>query len=339
MSEGGTSAMLYAATYPQRVSALVLFNAYARFLRGADYPCGLPPELSQHYIDAVRANWATKALIEILAPSRVSDEPWCQWYMRAARLGGSPATSVRFLRAIMDTNVHRVLASIQAPTLVLHRRGNRHARVEHGRYLAQHIPGAIYRELDGDDHEFFAGDTVALADEVEEFLTGVRPLETTDRVLATLLFTDIVGSSRRAAEMVDRAWRKLLDAHDAVARTQLERYRGREVKATGDGFLATFDGPGRAIRCAVELVAGLRGLGLDIRAGIHKGEIEIRGDDIGGIAVHTGARVADLGRAGEVLVSSTVKDLVAGSGIEFEDRGEHELKGVPGSWRLFAVTG
>jgi class 3 adenylate cyclase len=224
------------------------------------------------------------------------------------------------------------------PTLVLHRRGNRHARVEHGRYLAQHIPSAIYRELGGDDHEFFAGDIAALAEEIEEFLTGVRPLATTNRVLTTLLFTDIVGSSQRAAEMGDQAWRKLLDAHDAVVRIQLERFRGREIKATGDGFLATFDGPGRAIRCAVEVIAGLRGLGLDIRAGLHTGEIEIRGDDIGGIAVHTGARVADLGSAGEVLVSSTVKDLVAGSGIQFEDRGEHELKGVPDMWRLYAVA-
>jgi len=339
LGEAGTSAMLYAATYPERVSALVLFNAFARFLRGPDYPCGLPPESCERYIDAVRATWATMAPIEITAPSMVSNERWCRWFMRAQRLAASPATLARIFRAFTDTDVHHVLASIQAPTLVLHRRGNRHVRVDHGRYLAEHIPGALYRELDGDDHLFFAGDTDAVADEIEEFLTGVPPVLATDRVLATVLFTDIVGSSQKAAELGDRAWRKLLDAHDAVVRTQLERFRGREVKATGDGFLATFDGPARAIRCAGDLAGRLRSLGLDIRAGLHTGEVEVRGDDIGGIAVHTGARVAALAKAGEVLVSSTVKDLVAGSGIDFEDRGEHQLKGVPGTWKLFSVTG
>jgi class 3 adenylate cyclase len=237
----------------------------------------------------------------------------------------------------METNVHHVLPSIQVPTLVLHRRGDRQARVEHGRYLADHIPGAAYRELDGDDDLFCVGDTGVLADEIEEFLTGVRPGPPIDRVLTTVLFTDIVDSSKKAAEMGDRAWHKLLDAHDAVVRTQLERFRGREIKTTGDGFLATFDGPARGTRCASELVLGLRSLGLAIRAGLHTGEVEVREDDIGGIAVHVGSRVADLAGAGQVLVSSTVKDLVAGSGIEFDDRGEHELKGVPGTWRLFAV--
>ena len=339
MGEAGTSATLYAATYPERVSALVLFNAAARFFRGPDYPCGVPPELGERYIDAVRAKWATMEQIEVVAPSMVSDERWCRWFMRAQRLGASAASAAERFRAVANSDVHHVLASVQAPTLVLHRRGNRHARVEHGRYLAEHIPGADYRELDGADHHFAAGDTDGLADEIEEFLTGVRPALATDRVLATVLFTDIVGSSQKAAEVGDRAWRKLLDAHDAVVRTQLERFRGREVKTTGDGFLATFDGPARAIRCAVDLSTGLRGLGLDIRSGLHTGEVEVRGDDIGGIAVHTGARVAGVARAGEVLVSSTVKDLVAGSGIVFEDRGEHELKGVPGTWRLFGVVG
>lgn len=338
MSEGGTAAMLYAATYPERVSALVLFNSYARFLRGPDYPCGLPPDMAEHYLDSVRRNWATRAMIEFSASSMVANERWCRWFMRAERLGGSPATIAGFFRAVLDTNVHRVLSSIQAPTLVIHRRGNRHARVEHGRYLAEHIPTAVYRELDGDDHHFSAGDTDAVADEIEEFLTGVRPVTLTDRVLATVLFTDIVGSSEQATEMGDRAWRKLLDAHDAVVRTQLERFRGREVKNTGDGFMATFDGPARAIRCALELVGGLRSLGIDIRAGLHTGEVEVRGDDIGGIAVHTGARVAALAEPGAVLVSSTVKDLVAGSGIGFADCGEHDLRGVPGTWRLFSVA-
>jgi class 3 adenylate cyclase len=337
VGDTGAAAMLYAATYPERVSALILFNAFARFIQGPDYPCGLPAEMSERYIDAVRATWGTAAQVEINAPRMVSNDQWCRWFTRAQRLGGSPAAAARFFRATTDTTVHHVLASIQVPTLILHRRENRVARVEHGRYLAEHIPGAAYRELDGDDHLFFTGDTDTVGDEIEEFLTGVRPALATDRVLATVLFTDIVGSSQRAAELGDRAWRKLLDAHDAVVRTQLERFRGREVKTTGDGFLATFDGPARAIHCAVELIAGLRSLGLDIRAGLHTGEVEARGDDIGGIAVHTGARVSGLAEAGEVLVSSTVKDLVAGSGIGFEDRGEHELRGVPGTWKLFSV--
>ena len=337
LGEAGPATMWYVATYPERVSALLLYNTFARFLRSPDYPCGLPPERAERYLEAVRTTWATMTQVEFVAPSMVSNEQWCRWFMRAARLSGSPNSAALFLELVMETNVHHVLASIQVPTLVLHRRGNRHVRVEHGRYLAEHIPGAIYRELEGDDHVFFAGDSDGLADEIEEFLTGARPTVLSDRVLATVLFTDIVGSSEKAAELGDRRWRKLLDAHDAVVRTQLERFRGREVKTTGDGFLATFDGPARAIRCAIELTAGLRALGLDIRAGLHTGEVEVRGDDIGGIAVHTGARIATLARAGEVLVSSTVKDLVAGSGIEFDDRGEHDLKGVPGSWHLFAV--
>lgn len=337
MGDTGAAAMLYAATYPERVSALVLFNAFARFVRGPDYPCGLPAEMSERYIDAVRATWGTAAQIEINAPSMISSERWSRWFLRAQRLGGSPAAAARFFRATADTTVHHVLASIQAPTLVLHRQGNLVARVEHGHYLAEHIPGAVYRELEGEDHLIFTGDTDVLGDEIQEFLTGVRPVVASDRVLATVMFTDIVGSSQKAAELGDRAWRKLLDAHDAVVRTQLERFRGREIKTTGDGFLATFDGPARAIRCAVDLAAGLRDLGVDIRAGLHTGEVEVRGNDIGGISVHTGARVAALAGPGEVLVSSTVKDLVAGSGIGFSDHGEHALKGVPGTWRIYAV--
>jgi len=338
LGENGPASMLYAASHPERVSALVLFNSYARFLKGPDYPCGLPHEKADRFLAAVRETWATMAAVEYLAPSMVANEGWSRWYMRSARLSTSPNAAVSAMRNLLDTRVPHVLPSIQAPTLVVHRRGDRHVRVEHGRYLAEHIRGAQYRELDGEDHLFFAGDTDALADEIEEFLTGVRPVAVTDRVLATVLFTDIVDSSTRAAQLGDRAWRKLLDAHDAVVRTQLERFRGREVNTTGDGFLATFDGPARAIHCAKELTSGLRALDLAIRAGVHTGEVEVRGDDIGGIAVHTGARVAALARAGEVLVSSTVKDLVAGSGIAFESRGEHELKGVPGSWKLFAVT-
>jgi class 3 adenylate cyclase len=338
IAEGGPGAMLYAASFPERVSALVLVNAFARFVRASDYPLGLPPELVGRYVEAIRSNWATTTHVELLAPSMVGDEAWSRWWLRAQRLGETREEVTARWRAIIETDVHHVLSSIQVPTLVVHRRGSRHVRVEHGRYLAEHIPGATYRELDGDDHIFYAGDADALLDEIEEFLTGVRPPATTNRVLATVLFTDIVGSSGQAAELGDERWRKLLDAHDAVVRSQLERFQGREVNTTGDGFVATFDGPARAIRCAGDLVAALRPLGVEIRAGLHTGEVELRGGDIGGIAVHTAARVQAVARPSEVLVSRTVVDLVAGSGIEFAHRGEHELKGVPGSWQLFAAT-
>jgi class 3 adenylate cyclase len=337
MSEGGTSAILYAATYPERVSGLILFNSFARFVRGPDYPCGLPPELADRYIEALQDNWAGVALIEVTAPSMVGNERWCRWFLRAARLGGSPATSAKFFRAILDTKVHHALASIQSPALVVHSIGNRHARVEHGRYLADHIPGAIYRELPGNDHEFFAGQTDEVVGEIEEFLTGARAASVIDRVLATVLFTDIVNSSQKATDVGDHAWGRLLDTHDAVVRMVLERFRGVEIKTTGDGFLVTFDGPGRAARCAISLVSQLKELGLDVRAGLHTGEIDVRSGDIGGVAVNTTARIVALAGPGEVLVSSTLKDLVAGSGLRFEDRGERELKGVPGLSRLFAV--
>jgi class 3 adenylate cyclase len=337
IAEAGTAAMLYAATFPERVSALVLVDTFARFVRGPDYPLGLAAEHVERFAEAMEANWATPAQTGFVAPSMVDDERWSRWWLRSQRLAVTPGVAAASWRTLIETNVHHVLPSIQAPTLVLHRRGDRHARVEHGRYLAEHIPDATYRELDGDDHVFFAGDADALVDEIEEFLTGVRPPAQTDRVLATVLFTDIVDSSERATTLGDERWRKLLDAHDVVVRSQLERFRGREVNTTGDGFVATFDGPARAIRCAVDLVGALRALGIEIRAGLHTREIELRGDDIGGISVHTAQRVQSKARPGEILVSRTVTDLVAGSGITFHDRGEHQLKGIPGSWTLFAI--
>jgi class 3 adenylate cyclase len=334
----GGPTMFFAASFPERVSALILFNAYARFVRGGGYPCGLPPELKDRYVDAVRQAWGTSATLDVLAPSMKGNERWCRWFLRSQRLGASGASAgYLFDTGSMDTNVLHVLASIQAPTLVVHRRQNAHAHVEHGRYLAEHIPGCSYKELSGGDDAFCAGDTDALVDEIEEFLTGMRPAPPTERVLATVLFTDIVGSSKRASEIGDRAWRTLLDAHDATVRAHLERYRGREVKTTGDGVLATFDAPARAIRCACAIRDAITGLGLDLRSGLHTGEIELRGDDVTGIGVVIGQRVSAFAGPNEVLVSRTLTDLVAGSGIDFDDRGEHELKGVPGIWHLFAV--
>jgi class 3 adenylate cyclase len=334
----GCPTMFFAASFPEHVSALILFNAYARFVRGGGYPYGLPPEMKDRYVDLLRREWGTSATLDVLAPSMKGNERWCRWFLRSQRLGTSGAGAGYFFETVMgDTNVLDVLASIQAPTLVVHRRQNPHVRVEHGRYLAEHIPGCTYKELAGDDHAFCAGDTDALVDEIEEFLTGVRPAPPTERVLATVLFTDIVGSSQRASKIGDQAWRTLLDAHDAIVRAHLERYRGREVKTTGDGVLATFDAPARAIRCACAIRDAITGLGLELRSGLHTGEIEVRGDDVTGIGVVIGQRVSALARPNEVLVSRTLTDLVAGSGINFDDRGEHELKGVPGTWRLFAV--
>lgn len=336
-SEAGKPAMLFAATFPDRVASLVLFNAYARFLRAPDYPFGLPAPSVDRYRETIRKGWGTKGQIELVAPSMAADERWCNWYLRSARLGGSPGDALEFMQANFDSNVHRVLPSIQAPTMVIYR-PNRHVRLEHSQYLVESIPGALLRQLPGEDLTMAAGDCDALAAEVEEFVTGCRPAASTNRILTTMLFTDIVGSTQKAGAVGDRAWLKLLEAHDSLVRNELERYRGREIDTAGDGFLATFDGPARAIRCGVELVDAIRRLGLDIRAGVHTGEVEVRQRGITGIAVHTGARLAALANPGEVLVSSTVRDLVAGSGTTFEDRGEHELRGVPGTWRLFGVV-
>jgi class 3 adenylate cyclase len=244
----------------------------------------------------------------------------------------------KIVRMAMDTDVRHILPSIRVPTLVVHRIGDKTTRIEGGRYLAQHIPGAKLVEVSGIDHFPWVGDTDAILDEVEQFVTGTRRGAESDRILATVLFTDIVGSTERAAALGDRRWRSLLENHHRLVRTELGRYRGREIDTAGDSFLATFDGPARGIRCAHAITAGVRQLGIDVRAGLHTGECELMGDNVGGIAVHIGARVAAAAGAGEVLVSSTVKDLVAGSGIGFADRGTHVLKGVPGEWRLFAAT-
>jgi class 3 adenylate cyclase len=282
-------------------------------------------------------NWGTAIGIEMFAPSRANDERFREWWARLLRLGASPQAAVANLEVAWDIDVRGILSTISVPTLVLHRSGDLMVPVESGRYLASKIPGARYVELPGDDHLPFVGDTDALVAEIEEFLTGTRSTPVTDRILATVLFTDIVGSTERAAELGDRRWRELLDAHDAVVARNVERFRGRVVKTTGDGALATFDGPARAISCAREIRDGVRALGIEVRVGLHTGEVEVRGEDLGGIAVHIGARVAAQAAPGDVLVSSSVPPLVAGSGIEFEDRGEHSLKGVPGDWRLFAV--
>jgi class 3 adenylate cyclase len=275
----------------------------------------------------------------MFAPSTVGDPRIEEWWGRFLRPGTSPSGAVSLFDLYKEIDVRDVLGAIAVPTLVLHRTGDLIARIAGGRYIADLVPGARFIELDGSDHLPFVADWQAIIEEVEEFITGARHHHEPDRVLATVLFTDIVGSTSRAAQLGDRGWRELIERHDQLVRRQIDRFRGRPVKTMGDGFLATFDGPARAIRCARSIASEVRDLGIEIRAGLHTGECELRGDDVAGMAINIGARVSSLAGPGEVLVSSTVKDLVFGSGIEFEDRGAHELRGVPGEWRLFAAAG
>jgi class 3 adenylate cyclase len=338
-SEATIPCAMFAATYPARTSALVMYGGMPRALEAQDYPWGIPPEAFDQYLEAVPELWG-KSLptLSLWAPTRAENRTEQEWFARYGRLAVSPGAAVTLFRSFRDTDIRDILPSIRVPTLVLHRTEDTLIPVEHSRHMAEQIPDAKLVEVPGEDHLWWYGDQDAIVDEVQEFLTGARPAPQADRVLATVMFTDIVGSTERAAELGDRRWRELLERHEAVVRRELVRHRGTEVKTTGDGFLATFDGPARGIRCARSIAEGVRSLGIEIRAGLHTGECELRNGDVGGIAVHTGARVSAQASAGEVLVSSTVKDLVAGSGIEFEDRGSHELKGVPGEWRLFAVS-
>jgi class 3 adenylate cyclase/alpha-beta hydrolase superfamily lysophospholipase len=338
-AEGGEMAMLFAATYPERTSALILADTCARLLRDVDYPYGLPADRVAQFLQRFEELWGTGGTVDFVAPSLAHDERFRRWYGRYERLAIGPRAATTMYAAHFERDLRGVLPSIRVPTLIFHRVGNRHIRVGHGRYLAEHIAGAKYAELPGEDHVFHVGDSEAMLGAIEEFLTGVRSAPELDRVLATVLFTDIVGSTERAATLGDRAWRALLDTHHGIVRRELDRHRGREVHTVGDGFLATFDGPARAIHCARAIRDGVRPLGIEIRAGLHTGECELMGADVGGIAVHIGARVAARAATGEVLVSSTVRDLVAGSGLRFADRGTHHLPGVPGEWRLFAVEG
>jgi class 3 adenylate cyclase len=337
-SQGGQMAMLFAATYPAQVSALVLADTCARQYDAGQTPGGFAIAERELSLDAVERSWGTASTLEFLAPSLAHDDRFRAWYARYERLSMGP----RMVRAVVagdfDNDLTAVLPVIRASTLVLHRAANRFIPVERGRAVAAGIAGARFVEVDGADHLFHAGNPDALLGEIEEFLTGVRSVPESDRVLATVLFTDIVGSTKRAAAIGDRRWRDLLDRHHEIVRRELARYRGREIKFIGDGVLATFDGPARAIRCACAISAALGALGLEMRAGLHTGEVELVGDDIRGISVHVGARVASEAKAGEVLVSGMVKDLVAGSGIHFDDRGVRALKGVPGQWRLYAAS-
>lgn len=339
-SEGGPLSMLFAAAHPERTRALILDGAEVRERRDAEWPWG---ESTEEEFEAAMATiserWGRPGgrFIEYFAPSQEST-PWLtDWSARLQRNATTPAGAEAFMRMAFDIDVRDIVPTIRVPTLILHSEGDRMCHVENGRYLAREIPGARYVELPGADHvPWFEPERVV--GEIREFLTGRRVAMTSDRVLATVLFTDIVGSTDRAALLGDRRWRELLEAHNAIVRSQLERFRGVEVNTAGDGFLATFDGPARAIQCGREIGRQVKQLDLEVRAGVHTGEVERVGDDVAGIAVHIGARVAGLAGPGEVYVSGTVRDLVAGSGLEFTDQGSHALRGVPGEWRVFAAA-
>jgi len=336
---GAQLGAIFAASHPERTQALVLINSFARLRRADDYHPGMPEHIQRMVLDAIREGWGTGMALATLAPDFANDEQALRWWASVERATGSPRRAVRKQELVMDTDIRHVLPAVTVPTLVITTQGNPYVIPEHGRYLADHITGARLLELPGAAHwPWASSDALASMDAIEEFLTGTRAQLGSERILATVAFTDIVGSTELAAELGDRRWRELLETHDSVARREVERARGEMVKTFGDGMLATFDGPARAIRAVRRIEESLAALGLPIRGGLHAGEIEVREGDIGGIAVHIGSRVADLAGPGEVLVSSTVKDLVAGSGIDFEDRGPHELKGVPGEWQLFAVT-
>jgi DNA-binding SARP family transcriptional activator/class 3 adenylate cyclase/predicted alpha/beta hydrolase len=338
-SEGGQMAALFAATYPERTRALVTYGSYARLRNAPDFPLGQPDDFLEAFASDLEATWGEITEGSVWAVNATRDPRFRDWLGRWVRNSASPGAAATLLRMDYEIDVRQVLPAIRVPTLVLHRVDDPLIPVEHGRYLAAHIPGAKLIELPGNDRLVFAGDVDRLVDEIEEFLTGRRPQPDPDRILATLLFTDIVDSTRQAVELGDRRWRQLLDRHDEVMRCEFERFRGREVTSTGDGYLAAFDGPARAVQCALALTEAARRLGVELRVGIHTGECEQRGDQLGGVAVHIAARVAALAQPGQVLTSRTVPDLVAGSGLEFSARGDHQLKGVPGTWALFAAHG
>jgi pimeloyl-ACP methyl ester carboxylesterase len=335
---GGFVALLLAAAHPERVSALVLVGAAARLAADETMPFGLTAEAEAEREAAIEQAWGKVFPIELLAPSAAGDSRFRDWVVQSQRRGASPATALKFQRMFYETDLREALNTITSPTLVVHRSGNKLVPVEHGRYLAGVIRGARYIELPGDDAIAYVGDSEKLLAEIEEFLTGVPSASAADRLLTTVVMTDIVGSTDRAVEIGDRRWSELLEVHNTIVRRQLVAYRGREVNTTGDGFLAMFDGPARAVLCATAIRDAVRDIGLRVRVGVHTGEVQLVGDTVRGIAVHIGARVAELASADEILVSRTVTDLVAGSGLNFADRGEHALKGVPGTWRLYAVS-
>jgi class 3 adenylate cyclase len=339
MSEGSTMCLLFAATYPGRTSALVLWGAMARSTAAPDYPWAPEKEaVEESQAELVGPMWGQGATIDVFSPTLADDPRAREFQARFERQAASPMRVQQLNQMFLDTDVRGALPLVQAPTLVLHRRQDRAVNYRAARWLAEQIEGSRYAEFEGEDHFPWVGDSDAVLVAIEEFLTGVRPAPASQRVLATVLFTDIVDSTRLAGELGDARWRELLERHQALTREQLRRFEGREIKTTGDGFLATFDGPTRAAQCARAILEEMPGLGFELRAGLHTGEVELIGEDIGGIAVHVAARIAALAGPREVLASRTVRDLAVGSGVDFEPAGRHALKGVPDEWDLYSVS-
>ncbi len=337
VARGAAMTLLFAATHPERTKALILYAPVARTLLAPDFPFGRTLQEQEAFYERFVREVGTGRNLALQAPSVAGDERFRSWWARFERLVATPSAYRELGAVLFEVDVRPILSSVQAPTLVLHRRDDPVIDLGQGRYVAEHIPGAEFVELPGGDHIPFIGDQEAILAEIEEFVTGARPAPDLERLLTTVLFTDIVGSTQLAAREGDRRWKALLEQHHETVRRELERFRGVEIDTAGDGFLASFDGPARAVRCALAVREAVGALGLEVRSGVHTGECELIGNKIGGIAVHIGARVAALAEPGQVLVSSTLKDLVAGSGLSFEDRGEHELKGVPDRRRLFRV--
>ena len=340
VSEGGPMSLLYAASYPERTSALILYGAYAKRSWAPDYPFGWKDEQWNRVLANMEQSWGTPQEISISmrAPSLMGKTSAAEQLASYFRAAASPGAAVAIMKMNREIDVRNVLPAIRTPTLILHRTSERVSEIGHARYMAEHIPDAKLVELPGIDHAYWTDGSDTILDQIEQFLTGRRQTRQPNRVLATVLFADISGSTERAAKLGDNSWRELLEKFYLEVREVLREYRGREINTSGDGFLAAFDGPARAIRCAGAIGDAVRLLGLEVRCGLHTGECEIVGADLAGIAVHIGARVASLAGPGEVLVSQTVRDLVAGSGLAFEARGTHVLKGVPSEWHLFRVV-
>ena len=336
---GGMIASLFAATHPDRTEALVLVNTFPCSLATPEVPWGAQEEDVAHILEAIDTRWGQGfPPAEALAPSLGPDDPFYAWAQRAQRRGASPSTARTIMEMGFRSDICEILPAIRVPTLVMHSQGNRMANVESGRYLGRHIPDATYLELPGMDHACCLSDGDQIADEIEELVTGERRAVDVDRVIASVLFTDIVGSTEQVVKLGDRRWRKLLDEHDRLVRSELRRFDGREVKATGDGFMASFDGPARAVQCGRAIIDAVGTIGLEVRAGVHTGECEVRDSDLGGLAVHIAARIGATAGSGEVLVSHGVVALSAGAGITFVERGSHALKGLPGEWKLYAAA-
>lgn len=336
-SEGGNMCILFAATYPERTEGLILTGSYAKRIRSDDYPWAPTREERAAEVEETERNWGESAPMSVLAPSRQADSAFVAWTSRYSRLSASPKAAATLMRMNSEIDVTSILPAIRVPTLLLYRLGDTDVNIEEGRYLASRIPGARLVELPGADHWFWAGDSEPLLDEIEEFVTGHRTHQMHDRVLATVLFTDIVSSTEVASARGDRVWADLLERHNAVVRDELRRWRGKEVNTTGDGFVATFDGPARAIGCARAIAVAVQPLGIEVRCGLHTGEVEVVGEDVAGLVVNIAARIASVGGPGEVLISRTVRDLVAGSGLRFKSHGIYSLKGIPDEWELFGT--